>query len=131
MTEIRRDPIKQNEIDFCEFWMKEVITRKDNISTTQLDKASSLLGMHRTGNCSACMRNDAISFNNRFKLLLPAYKVHKELEVSKKMVGEDEPKKVVEIIQESKKEVIEVIKEEKKKITKPKAKRTYKRKPKK
>lgn len=81
MPEIIKSKLKSNEIEFMKYWEDVVLKNKNKITPGMLDYASNLLGANRTGNCSTCMKNDALEMNNKYNILLSVYNQHK-LEIS-------------------------------------------------
>ena len=78
MAETKQDGLTKGELDFMKHW-QEVMRLPHLVTSQSLDKAASLLGINRTGNCSACMRTDGSILNNRYRLLLPVYQTYLEL----------------------------------------------------
>ena len=90
---IKNDQPTKKEVAFCEFWERVILPRKWQILTTDLDKASNLIGVSRSGNCSACNRNDAQALNNIYQRLRPAYVEYKKPKPVEKPVEIVEPEK--------------------------------------
>lgn len=119
--------LTKNEKEFVEFWKT---IKKSRITGGELDKASKLLSVGRTGSCSSCMRNDAKMLNRRFMSLLNIYNEEKEMEknipIEKEPLPEGfgEPEFIGPPVEEPKKETKKIVP---KKKSVPK-KRTYKKK---
>ena len=105
MPEIRRDGLTEAEINFCKYWKENVLTRPDRVSQTQLDIAANYINMRRTGNCSNCLHNDAVSLNNQFQLLYPKYLEMVSYQKSQALIVEEikvETKKIEDIKEKTK-----------------------------
>lgn len=93
MAETIKNDLSGQQIKFMNFWEGVVLLNKTRITSDMLDVASKYLNIKRSGNCSICMKNDAIEFNNRYKLLLPLYQQYKlsleELTVDIKKIKDD------------------------------------------
>lgn len=73
MANTINDNLTNGEINFMEYWKTNVIPNKTRVTSGMLDKASTFLNFQRSGNCTTCMKNDAITLNNKYRSLLNAY----------------------------------------------------------
>lgn len=80
-----KPPLNENEMRFMGIWT-EVLKKRYSIPSNRMDEAASLIGYKRSGNCSTCMRNDAIELNNIYMRLFEKYKLQLELDKSLELI---------------------------------------------
>jgi len=81
-----------NEVEFMRYWTG-VLKHKARITSGELDYAANLISHPRTGNCSTCLRTDAVNMNNTFRQLLPTYNQYLDDEKTLELIDEAELKR--------------------------------------
>jgi len=73
MANVIKNNLTEKELEFCNYWKKNVLTNPTSVESWKLDAAAKIIGRRRTGTCPSCNHTDAVNMNNLYQQLRPSY----------------------------------------------------------